>query len=262
ITFWGLFGRYPALPRVWQIGLAGGAVCAALVPWLTRSRALHGLCMVIATVFVAMTFGIKQLEPLVPALNFRARYFDPLVPLLALAIAACVRAGWRMYLQRKGKPANTMRERAVPRQVLAVACAALVCEVAVLTAIHGGVTGPQQLARNAEQARTLSEAYLAGTAIVANNAREHDQVKTLTVIAFAFLSDEAFWSQASPLKPRVMRVTVGRRSHRLMVRAPRETERLVRDIAKKRCAVFAARVSAKQGLKVQRGETSGCPSAL
>jgi hypothetical protein len=257
ITFWGLFQRYAVLPRVWQLGLFLGTVLTATAPWLTRSRAVHGLCMVIGSVFIAMTFGIKQLDPLVPALNFRARYFDPLVPLLGIVAAASIRAGLRAYLERKGAPEHSRSERFTSRQVLLVACVATICEATVLIIIRG-VTGPEQLAQNAQQEHALSDAYLTGTPIVGSNARDHDQIKTMTVIAFAFFSDEAFWAQPDPRKPRVNRIKVGRRSHRVMMRTAFDPKRMERDVAKKRCVVLAARISPEQGLDLKLGDTAGC----
>jgi len=257
IAFWGLFQRYSMLPRVWQIGLVSGAGCAAIAPWLSRSRAVHGLCMVIFTVFLAMTFGIKQVDPLVPALNFRARYFDPLAPLLAITVAVCAGAAWRAYLNRKGAPERSRAERFTQRQVLLVTCAALVCEAVALVWLRGA-TGPKQLAENTQQEQTLSEAYLAGTPIVGNNARDHDQIKTLAVVAFAFFLDDAFWAQPDPRKPRVQRIKVGRRSHRVLARNPLDAKRVQRDVAKKRCVVLAARVSPEQGLNVDVGDAAAC----
>ena len=253
IAFWGLFGRYSALPRVWQLGLFVGAVLAACAPWLTRSRAVQGLCLLIGTVFLAMTFGVKQLDPLVPALNFRARYFDPLAPMLAIAAAACLRAARRAYLERRGAPEHSRAERLTGQGALILASVALLCEVVVLVVMRGA-TGPDQLARNAQQARTLSEAYLTGAPIVGNNHRDQDQIKTLTVIAFAYLSDEAFWAQPDPRKPRLQRVKVGRRTHRLMTRAPQDIKQIEHNVAKKRCVVLAARSSPEQGLELQVGE--------
>ncbi|HTU59927.1 MAG TPA: hypothetical protein VMF89_15855, partial [Polyangiales bacterium] len=205
----------------------------------------------------AMTFGIKQLDPLVPALNFRARYFDPLAPLLALATAACVRAAWRAYLERTGAPDHVRVERFTQRQVLLVLCAALVCEAGALVLIRGA-SGFEQLARNAQQVRTLSDAYLAGTPIVGNNARDHDQIKTLTVVAFAFFSDAAFWAQPDPRRPRIQRIKVGRRTHRLMAHEDFDPQRVERDVAKKRCVVLAARVSPEEGLHVNVGDDAAC----
>lgn len=121
-----------------------------------------------------------------------------------------------------------------------------------------GATGPSQLAQNAQQEHTLSDAYLTGTPIVGNNARDHDQIKTMTVVAFAFFSDEAFWAQPEPRKPRVNRIKVGRRSHRVMLRAPLDPKRVERDVAKKRCVVLAARISPEQGLDLKVGDTAGC----
>jgi hypothetical protein len=122
-----------------------------------------------------------------------------------------------------------------------------------------GLSGPEQLARNAQQQHTLSEAYLAGTPIVGSNKRDHDQIKTMTVIGFAFFSDEAFWTQPNTRKPRLLRIKVGRRSHRVMMRGSLDDpKRLEREIAKKLCVVFAARVSAEAGLDVEVGDTSSC----
>jgi|GEM_PF-6963260 len=257
IAFWGLFQRYSTLPRVWQVGLFIGAACSAIAPWLTRSRAVTGLCMVIFTVFLAMTFGVKQLDPLVPALNFRARYFDPLAPLLALSAAACVRAAWRACLERKRAPEHSRAARFTPRQVLLVACVALMCEAVALVWLRGA-TGPKQLAENTQQEQTLSDAYLTGTPIVGSNSRDHDQIKTLTVIAYAYFADDAFWAQADPRKPRLNRIRVGRRTHRVIARNGFDHQTVERNAAKKRCVVLAARISPEQGLNVTAGDTSAC----
>ena len=257
LAFWGLFRRYVVLPRGWQVGLAVGACAAALAPWLTRSRAVQGLCILTGTLFVAMTFGIKQLDPLVPALNFRARYFDPLAPLLALVVAACVRAGVRAYWQRKGAREPMRAERLSQRQALLLACAALACEVVAVVLVRGG-GGLTQLTRNAQQQRTLSEAYLTDTPIVASNARDHDQIKTMTVVALAYFNERAFWAQANPHKPRLYRVKVGRRSHRVLMRNAFDAKRVQRDVAAKRCVVLAARISPQEGLKLNVTDASDC----
>lgn len=251
ITFWGLFGRYSALPRVWRFGLGVGATLTAFAPWLTRSRTVQGICLVIGTVFLAMTFGIKQLDPLVPALNFRARYFDPLAPLLALTVAACFGAAWRQFAQ------SYVQAFSLQRLLWLTACIAIIAEASTLVLLRGA-TGPDQLAQNKQQRRILSRAYLAGTPIVGNNRRDHDQIKTLTVIAFAYFSDKAFWAQPNPRKPRLHRIKVGRRSHRVLTRDPIDRRSLEREVAEKRCIVLAARRSPEQGLTVEQGDSSDC----
>lgn len=269
----GLFRRYAVLPLTWQLALGAGAGCACLLPWLSRSRPLHGLCMLIATVLLATTFGVKQLDPLVPALNFRARYFDPLAPLLALAVLACAQRGWialRALHQRclrsgaAGATAaaytsstRTRLTRTAPRGMLVLACAAVLSEAGAL-AQHRGYTGPEQLRLNARQQRTLSEAYVQGTPIVGRNARDHDQKKTLTVVSFAFFSDRAFWLQPNPHKPRLYRTKVRRRSYRYLARPSSSAEHIARDIARAQCVVFAARLSPEQGLSVQTADAGNC----
>jgi hypothetical protein len=251
IEFWDLFRRFGVLPAAWQAALAAGALAAAVLLALGRQPALRGLPWIAGVFLLGSTFGVKSLDPLVPALNFRDRYFDPLAPLIALMVPASV------ALLARARKRETVRVSASARSLALMIALTALTALAVVAA--RGASSHRVWTDNAAQFAQLTSAFLAGVPIVGDNARDHDQIKTLTVIAYVFLADEAFFAQDNPRKPRLYRSRDRRRSYRVLSRAPPASDPLARAIREARCVVFAARRTSEPRLVTRSG--AACEAA-
>lgn len=281
IQFWELFRRFGVLPATWRLALAAGSGAAIVLLALGRQPALLGLPWIAGVFLLGSTFGVKSLDPLVPALNFRDRYFDPLAPLIALMVPASIavvasawKRGWRSELGFR-PPFAAVASRAVaahagePRPALLPAglrepaALALTVVLAALTALAvvsaRGASSRRVWADNAAHFEQLTSAFLAGVPIVGKNARDHDQIKTLTVIAYVFLADEAFLALPDPRRPLLYRSRDRRRSYRVLSRSELAPEPLARAIRKARCVVFAARRTSEPRLVIRSG--AACEAA-
>jgi hypothetical protein len=234
IAFWGLFSRYAALPLSWQVALSVGAACAALLLVLGSSAALRGLPLIAGAFIMASTFMVKNLHPLVPALNFRDRYFDPIAPLVALMLPTTI-----ALLLRRWRVRPRLQLQAADALLLVVLLSAAASGLLVW---QHGFAAPRVLAENAASSELVSGAFRSGQPIIGDNGKAHDQVKTLFVVALAFFDDEAFGAQRDVRRPRMYNVQVGKRRFKYLAKSPLSDEQAQRAARKKSCAVFVARV--------------------
>lgn len=123
-SFWTLFERFTRLEPAWQM-LFWMWVPSAL--WLagTRDRRLQSLVLIPASFMFLLTFLVRSIHPMVIWTRFYSRYFDPVAPLLVIAVALFVAEGAR----RLWTSATPARLHAWPERLgrQAPACAMFAC---------------------------------------------------------------------------------------------------------------------------------------
>lgn len=258
--FLGLFGRYAVLPRDWQAVLAGWLVAAlAYAGWLRRhqlqgpQRASADTAWLLPTTALGgMTFGVKGLDPIIPATDFSIRYFDVLIPMVALCIALALHAAVRRGLESRALP--------YPSQL---AAAATMLAVLASTALAIALYRPARnaLAITDTQWRTLNDAFERNLPIVGSNRSEHFQRKTLTCIQWGYLSD-ALLLDGGELKLRDLGKTqVGQRIHRFISRTELSPEDVKAAIKARHCLVTVRRDDSEPKLAISVYDGPDCPQA-
>ena len=253
ITFWGLFERYAALPPDWQLVLALWIVSAAtLLPLRHRTRpAAWALWLFPASLLLGMTFGVKHLDPLIPATDFSVRYCDMLMPMIALclATAACTAL---QPLARRSAPGRA-------GVLLTAASLAGIAGVALAAARLYQLPSGHALVINQDQWQTLNDAYARGLPIVAGNRDNHFQMKALVCIQWAYLRDELIRVDGTLVVRRQGKTRAGARSHRYLTRDDQRPEAVAQAIRRHRCMLAATRVQNEPKLELRVYDGPECP---
>jgi hypothetical protein len=254
IGFWGLFGRFAALPLDWRAMLATWLACGAAWFGLRRRSELRGYARAYAlwllplSGLAGMTLGIKSLNPIIPATTFDARYCHVLIPLLALGIGATLVA------VASPPYARSIATRQ-PSPALPLAAAAIAIALTSWAAIR--LYRPERSAFRVtdEQWSILNAAFETGIPIVGSNRSDHSQRKTLTCIEWAFLRSEQLLSGGQLVVRKLGKTHVGSRTHRYVSRDPLPPDVVARAIKRHRCLVTVERRDAepKLGLAVYSG---------
>jgi hypothetical protein len=245
-TFLGLFARYDELPREWRRALIFATLASAvLLP--SKRPAFRGLALVFLSFLAGSTFGIKHLNPIVPALRFFTRYFDAVTPFVVLSIGT---ASW--LLTSRWWP--SLR----PASSLALLVLLSVAVAASAVGMYRG-SPPHALARNARDYEMLNDGYARGLPIVATNRRDHDQVKTLYVIRWAYLSEKLLRVGNVLTLGDLPRVRSAGHNYRYIARQPLNADGVGKAVKERRCCVTAARQKGAAKLVVEAYPTdAGC----
>jgi hypothetical protein len=237
-TLLGLVLRTGNLPRDWLAVLAVWLLCAlAFVAlrrgaWLQPSRpGRHALWLVPASVLAGMSIGIKRIQPIVPATEFRVRYYDVLVPLLALGLAALLvwSASW------------LLRRRPLPVRV-APALAGLGMLASVLFALGAyAPRGAHAFELTHEQFRALNDAAAHNHPIVGSNRSDHLQMKTLTCVQWAYLEDRFLLSNGELRLRKLGKASIRGRTHRYWSADRASPDAVAAAIKQRRCLVTVMR---------------------
>jgi hypothetical protein len=260
-TGWlGLFGRYAALPRDWRAVLVGWVVCA--IAWLILRRSQWpqrqplassgSLWLFPASLLAGMTFGVKSLDPIIPATDFSVRYFDVLTPLIALGISSVfVSAGQNL---RHGQ---TLRKTGP----LLAAGSAFAIGASAWAAIE--LYRPERSAWSvtSEQVRILNDAFVRGLPIIAANRSDHLQMKTLTCIEWAYLDDSLLLADGELRLHKLGKVRGRNRTRRYLTRETLAPETVEAALKSQRCLVSVARRDSEPKLDLHLLDGPDCPLA-
>jgi len=242
-TFFGLFSRFAELPLEWHIAIGLWlASCAALLQ-LRSPAARLPFCLVASGLF-GMAFGIKHLDPLVPALNFRTRYFDPLMPPIAL----CIGLALGVAVQRVGRRfASRSRVSKLPAWPIAAGAYAVACALAL---VCYRLPEPALLTQH-RQWQLLNAAYAQDLPIVGVNRSEHSQRKTLRCVQWAFLRDDLLLDQGALKLTKLGKSQARGHHYYFLARSAQAADAVSQAIKRRACFLGVARRETEPRLDVK-----------
>jgi hypothetical protein len=191
-NFWGLFDRFRRLEPAWQM-LLWMWVPSAL--WLVGSgdRRVFSLVLTPSSFIFLLTFLVRSIDPLVIWTRFYSRYFDPVAPLLVVAVAlflvqAVARAWSNLAPERARGWAAVLSRRAAP--LVVVACAL----VAMTEYAAAAVPSDQHALRETRRISTIcNDAYKRNLPIVMRRAPRGEElerrVRPLKLVYGVYLND-------------------------------------------------------------------------
>ena len=253
--FWGLFGRYSALPLDWRAVLA--AWSSAFAVWLvTRlARGAHArqpgavaLWLAPASLLAGMTFGVKSLDPIIPATDFSIRYCDVLMPLIALCLAAALCWIARRLLAGRRSPAAVLP---------LTAAAALALTTWGASALYRPAT-EHAFEVTDRQWRMLNAALDNGIPIVGSNRGDHFQMKTLTCIQWGYLQERHLLKDGALSPIKLGKARLRDDTHRYLSRPDPGADHVARALRTRSCVVTAQRRSAEPKLALDFQPGPGC----
>ncbi|HKP61165.1 MAG TPA: hypothetical protein VJV78_30755 [Polyangiales bacterium] len=248
-TFFGLFDRFRALPHDWQGVLLTWLACAGAWLGFFRRRqpqqpGNYALWLVPASALAGITFGIKHLNPIIPATDFSVRYCDVLMPLVALGLG-CTAAWLAELAGRRPRPA----------------LAAFALVVAAGGAVRQYRPAEPALHVTDQQFRILNDALARNLPIVGANRSEHFQMKTLTCIQWGYIEEQKLLADGELRLFQLGKTRVGSRIHRFLARTELDPELVARAIKSHQCLVTATRLDAEPKLGLSVFDGPDCPRA-
>jgi hypothetical protein len=190
--FWTLFDRFTRLEPAWQM-LFWMWLPSAL--WLagSRDRRLQSLVLIPASFIFLLTFLVRSIHPMVIWTRFYSRYFDPVAPLLVIAVALFVAEG----AKRLWPSVTPARLHSWPARMTrhAAACALVVCAlVGLVEYAQAKASLPEHpLLETRRISAITNDAYRRNLPIVELRAKrgelEERRVRPLKLVYGVYLND-------------------------------------------------------------------------
>ncbi len=256
--FWGLFRRYTELSRDWQAVLVAFGVC--VLGWLAirianrraRNPGSEVLWLAPVSILAGMTFGVKGIDPIVPATTFRIRYFDVLVPLIALCLGVAMVGIARRLLGARTLPRS--------RVVLPLTAAVAIAGAGWFASTRYAPPGAHTLTVTSEHYSAINAALEQNVPIVAMNRSEHFQMKTLTCVEWAFEEDRFLLRDGQLQVHKRPKAPFRRRTQRYLALQDPGREVVARFLREGRCHVAVTRQDVEPKLLLRRFEGTCDPN--